>query len=164
MNRIKCFIENSIFVLFFVLMILNACDPGDSRLHLDNKTKKEIFVEGIFIKNNKEAKRQFGPQEVLPDTIQIVSITLENLEGIFNYGVKYYNDSTLDIVIYDKPVVYYTADSRFANRDKSLIQQLQETGNYKIRSYTYDELKKKNWLIVYPDDGFEQGRPLNPEK
>ena len=29
-----------------------------------------------------------------------------------------------------------------------------------IRSYSYTELEKKDWLVTYPDDGFKKGKPL----
>ena len=161
-NNIILVIKISIFVLF--LQVLNSCDFIDTQLKLQNNTKRNIFVYGVFIKNNNTVSPIFSPQKISADTTQAIKILNSHLEGIFDYGVNYLNDSTLDIIIFNKPVVYYTSDSHFANKDWYLINELLQTGNYKIRSYTYDELKRKNWLIVYSDDGFKQGWPLNPEK
>ncbi len=34
-------------------------------------------------------------------------------------------------------------------------------GDYEFKKYSYQELMSKKWEIVYPDDGFETGIPID---
>ena len=45
-------------------------------------------------------------------------------------------------------------------KEDTKSDSLLSIGDYKIHKYSYTDLKKKDWQINYPEDGFKKGKPL----
>ena len=154
------------FLLLVTIPLIN-CDPADTRMKFQNNTSKDVFIRMIFIGNDNKVKETWvSLRKIEKDTIKTIDI-IYNWEGEFKDGIDIAQDSTLDVIVYKNYEFFNIKDvfhPKYPNEKRYRADSLLKIGEYEIRSYTYDELKKKNWLIVYPDDGFKQGWPLNPEK
>lgn len=140
------------FIITLCLM-LTGCDPIQSKLDFYNNTSKAQFFQTFFIdKEDSTYRIEALLTKVNPyETKRVVSVV--EMQTIFDM----HNDSLLNVVIFN--------DYEFLEENSKIVKNpisdsLLRTGDYMVKRYTYSELEKKNWMIIYPDDGFEQGKPL----
>jgi len=134
-------------------LILTGCDPIQSKLDFYNNTPKAQFFQTFFIdKEDSTYRIEALLTKVNPyETKRVVSVV--EMQTIFDM----HNDSLLNVVIFN--------DYEFLEENSRIVKNpisdsLLRSGDYMVKRYTYSELEKKNWMIIYPDDGFEQGKPL----
>jgi len=66
---------------------------------------------------------------------------------------KYAGSKDLFIIIHDIQSFTYSKELNLRFKSDSLIN----AGKYVYKAMSYEELKAKDWNIVYPDDDFEKG-------
>lgn len=138
----------------FVVMLLISCDPGDYRLTFDNKTDKNVIVRICFIDGNKIFMTWAGFSQI--------SIKERKVIGILGSWESEYKQvdpiQKMHVIVFENSLDL-AAPPEQSTEIKS--DSLLRIGDYIYKTYSYKELVSKNWKIVYPDDGFEDGVPLD---
>ncbi|WP_353102504.1 hypothetical protein [Myroides odoratus] len=139
------------FIYILLAFVICSCDPMDDRMVFNNQSTETVFVRMIFIE----------------DEIKGTMIGLRKMEAkkenrlgkLYTWESEFENtkDSILSIVVF-KDYVFLNDQYESSNKIKS--DSLLKIGDYEIHQYSYAELKKKNWQVNYPDDGFKLGKPL----
>lgn len=134
-------------------LTLTGCDPIQSKMDFHNNTSKAHFFQTFFIdRENSTYSIEALLTKVNPhETKRVVSVV--QMQTIFDN----HNGNLLNVVIFNDYEFLKENSTKVKN---PISDSLLRTGDYMVRKYTYSELEKKNWMIIYPDDGFEQGKPL----
>ena len=142
-----------LILIVALVLIFNACDPMDDRMTFQNKTNDDVFVRFCFIDNEKIHGSGGGLSPVTRKEKKVIGIIgtweseFKRLEPIQMMHVIVYNNYA------------FLADP-FEQSTKIKSDSLLRIGDYRYKKYSYEELVSRNWKIVYPDDGFEEGTPL----
>lgn len=142
-------------ILFLVVCF--SCDPMDDRLNFVNNSNSSIHVRMLFLNNGEINETMVGLREVKNHKDQKIGI-LYNWESEFK---KANPDTLLNVIIYKdfKFLQDKYEQSSLIKSDSLLI-----VGEYEYKTYSYDELEKRNWRISYPNDGFKKGLPIESLK
>ena len=145
------FTTTKIGYILLILVFLCSCDPQEDRMSFSNNTNKIVDVEllnlGDSIYSNILPCRSINPES------KEKFIKLSSWESVFD-NLKPQN--LLQVVIY-KDLKKNISNLYF--RDSLL-----SIGEYEYRSYSYNDLEKRDWQIKYPDDGFKKGYPIKTTK
>lgn len=137
-----------LFLAFFI-----SCDPMDGRMNFVNNSSSKVYIRMFFLNQNEINETMVGLRELKSNNTQQIGI-LYNWESEFK---KAKPDTLLNVIVYK--------DFKFLkdkDEQSSLIKSdsLLEIGEYEYKTYSYQELKNKNWQISYPDDLFKKGVPI----
>lgn len=143
----------TIILTIFLYFTALGCDPIVSKLDYKNNTNDIIYVRTFFFSEDFSINTHSYLIKINAKEIESTG-SIYDFETIFK---RHNNDSLLNVVIFENyPFLMEEYGTFKTHKSDSLLI----VGNYMIRSYTYKELEKKDWLITYPDDGFKQGKPL----
>lgn len=142
--------KNSFFPILLALVIC-SCDPMDDRMVFKNHSSETVFTRMIFIEN--------GIKGTMVGLRKIEAKKENRLGKLYTWESEFENakDSILSVVVFKN---YEFLDDKYESSNKIKSDSLLSIGDYEFYQYSYADLKKKNWQINYPDDGFKQGKPL----
>jgi hypothetical protein len=144
----KKYVLISLFLVFFFF----GCDPKDDRLEIYNNSSKAIFINVIFIKESNVQGTMVGIRKIESNAKKRIG-KLYSWESEFENA----NDSILNVVVFNSYNPSFAVDD-------VVMDSLLRVGDFKIKSYSYKELEKLNWVVKYPNDGFKSGAPLKVKK
>ena len=132
-------------VVAFLSLI--SCDPMDDRLLFVNNSPHDIYVDMLFFRDGNETDYYHVPagNRVISaqDTQRLGMTTF--WESEFENGEP---DSLLRVIIIPQ--------GKMQNQDTlDNWQDLINSGTYFLNSYSYRELQRREWRIIFPDDGFK---------
>ncbi|HRK83883.1 MAG TPA: hypothetical protein PLZ12_20750 [Saprospiraceae bacterium] len=138
--------KNSIYILFILCLI--GCDPMDDRLIFQNNSSNNIFIKCFFIQNNQMYGTWVGLRPIAQNERKVIGII-----GTWETSFRQFNPmEPMYIVVYNN-----IKEQGMEAKSDSLLR----IGDYEFKKYSYQELMSKKWEIVYPDDGFETGIPID---
>lgn len=137
------------YKLFVVVtfLTLTGCDPMDDRLVLINNSTDDIHIDMVFFRDGIETDFfhvRAGNRIISAQDTQRLGMTTF-WENEFESGKP---DSLLRVIIIPESKLQYPESLQY-------WQSLIDSGSYFLNSYSYRELQKKEWTIIFPDDGFE---------
>jgi hypothetical protein len=135
-----------LFLMFSILALTN-CDPIDDRLLFINNSAQNVHVDMVFIRDGLVADLfhvQAGNRVIFAQDTQRLGMTTF-WENSFENGKP---DSLLRVIVI--PEGKLRSPDSFEH-----WQSIIDSGSFYINKYTYRQLQKKNWTIIFPDDGFK---------
>lgn len=138
-----------IILLFVTLVFLLSCDPEDSRFTFINKTKDSLIVRLMFDKelpNNPNYWNRSREIKVKPMIKTKISI-FNKWEGEFKRALP---DTLINVIV----TKYYNFEINPRCWDSLFINK-----SYYLKKYSLQDLKNRNWVIEYPNDGFKLSAP-----
>lgn len=136
---------------FLILILMTipfiSCHPIDDRLSIKNNTNDSLIVRFLFeneIQGEEGYWGRTGESVILPLSSTKIRVTSTTWEAVFE---EVSPADSINLVVSK----YYILDY-FTNKKRDSILQNQL---YTYKKFTLKDFKDKNWLIVYPNDGFE---------
>lgn len=141
--------------MFYFLLIVGficACDPEDNRMSFKNNSEEDVFIRMIFFNNSSVERTAVNSKRVNANEMY-------RIVRLFSWETEFENstDSILSVVVFNE---YKFLNNNKGYEEYTKSDSLLSIGDYKIHQYSYTDLKKKDWQINYPDDGFKKGKPL----
>jgi hypothetical protein len=123
----------------------------DDRMVFYNNSSEDVFVRMIFIDDDITG--------TMVGLRKINSKSEKTVSKLYSWETEFENskDSVLNIVIFKD---YKFLNDKYEESNNMKSDSLLKIGDYQIYRYKYADLKNNNWIFRYPDDGFEQGRPV----
>lgn len=137
--------------LFWMItsLALTGCDPMDDRLLFINNSAQNVHVDMVFFRYGIAADFyhvRAGNRIIFAQDTQRLGMTTF-WENEFENGRP---DSLLRVIVI--PEGELRCPDSFEH-----WHFLIDSGYFFINNYTYSQLQKKDWTIVFPDDGFKRG-------
>ena len=140
-----------IILIFTAFMLFNSCDPMDDRLTVQNNTNQNLFARFCFVEGSKLHDTWAGVRPIQKNEENVIAI-LGNWKSEFNQS----KPMDLYVIIHDDYNLLADLDeSMWRTKSDSLIR----IGEYRYKTYSYEDLNSRDWKIIYPDDGFDNGIP-----
>lgn len=140
-------------IKYILLLILCfSCDPMDNRMNIVNNSGDVIHSRIISL-----TKENFvyvdGHTIIQPHSRKIIG-RISSWESEFD---EIEPDSLLQVVIFKN---FNFLNDTYEQSSNLRSDSLLSLGEYQYKSYSYKDLEKRDWKVVYPDDGFEKGYPI----
>lgn len=129
-------------IIFVLPLLFFSCDPEDSRLTLINESKDSLIVRLMFNKelpNNPTNWNRAREMSVSPNSKMKFGI-FNKWEGEFKRALP---DTILNIIV----MKHYDFENH-PNKWDSILS----INEYHIKKASLSYLKKKNWILKYPED------------
>lgn len=133
----------------------------DDRLHIINRNKLDIYVAYLIVSKEKRIEEK--------STVKILRGEDKTIGIMSNWDAKLEKNDGKKL----KVIIFYTNFELLENHYKTtsssiILDSLYDIGECKYREYSYEELEKKNWRVIYPDDKFSSvlsklERPRSPK-
>ena len=140
-----------IFSLMIIIILFDSCDPMDDRFKFTNNINDKLYVSMFFLEDS-------SYKETGLDIRIVESMQSEKFGTIFNWDNAFSRSKSqiMDVVVFRNALNLKDIHS-IGTIDKR--DSLIKVGAYVSRQYSYSELLKKDWRIIYPEDGFSKGLP-----
>ncbi len=129
---------------------LTGCDPMDDRLLFINNSAQNVHVDMVFFRDGIVSDLYHVPagnRLIFAQDTQRLGMTTF-WENEFEHGKP---DSLLRVIVIPEGKLRYPDSFEH-------WQSLIDSGTFYINNYTYRQLQRKNWTIIFPDDGFKHRR------
>lgn len=135
-----------------IIALFSSCDPMDDRLTVQNNTDENLFVNFCFIENGRVHETWAGVRPIIKNKENVIAI-LGSWESEFNQA----RPMDLYVIIHDQYKLLADTDERSI---KAKSDSLIRVGGYVYKTYSYQELISRDWKIIYPNDVFDIGTPI----
>lgn len=136
-------------VTVLLLFLFISCDNMDDKMQLKNGKENDVYVRVFFYDHKNINETMVGLRVVKKNENKKIGI-LYSWESEFE---KANQDSLYIAVFKDFDFLHDTYEQSSINKSDSLLR----IGEYQYKSYSYKDLEKRDWKIVYPNDGFKKG-------
>lgn len=141
-----------VVLIFTMFLLFSACDPMDDRLIFQNNTDNNLIVRFCFIEDGEIYGARAGMRPVIKAERKVIGI-IGNWEAVFNES----KSDELYVIIFDE--YNLLVDSK-EQSSKAKSDSLIRIGEYRYKTYSYEDLDSRDWKITYPDNGFDIGIPI----
>lgn len=140
-------------LLILSLFFCFSCDPMNDKMDFENKSKSDIYVRMLFLKDSAIIETMVGLRDIK---------TYENkkIGKLYSWESEFEdaNTDSLSIIVYKN---YKFLNNSYEQSSKVKSDSLLKIGDFEYKNYTLKDLDKLNWHITYPNDGFKKGKFLN---